>query len=223
MSATPRTPDELLRAFPFFAGIDAAMHADLVARATVRAYAKGETLFLDGEPCKGLFIVQSGSVKVYKLNEAGREQIIHIQRAGDPVAELPLFDNQPYPASAAALEDARLVFIARATFEEILASHPPLCRAVITALGMRLRKMVGLVEDLSLRQVRQRLARFLLQESRGREAFLLTQTNEELAARLGSVRDVISRTLSSLQADNLIQLTGRHVRILDREGLEAAS
>ena len=92
---------------------------------------------------------------------------------------------------------------------------------MITALAQRLRKMVELVETLSLRGVRQRLARLLLEEANNSPVFQLEFTNEELAARLGSVRDVISRTLSALQADALIRLTGRRVEMLDREGLEA--
>ncbi len=216
---TPKTPAELLRNFPFFAGLDEQTYAELLAGARTRRYAKGETIFLDGEPCKGLFFVQSGTVKIYKISEAGREQIIHIQRAGDALAELPLFDNGPYPAAAAAMEDSSVLFIPKAAFDDLLARRPQLCRAVIAALAKRLRNMVELVENLSLRGVRQRLARLLLEEAKGRRTFHLSFTNEELAARLGSVRDVISRTLSALQADGLIRLAGRQVEILDHERL----
>ena len=168
--------------------------------------------------CKGLFLVQSGTIKIYKVSEAGREQIIHIQRAGDAVAELPLF-NGPYPAAAAAMEDASVLFLPKAAFHNILERRPQLSRAVIAALAKRLRNMVELVENLSLRGVRQRLARLLLEEAHGQREFTLHFTNEELAAQLGSVRDVISRTMSGLQADALIRLTGRRVEILDAEGL----
>lgn len=220
--ATPfKSPGELVRAFPFFAGLDEATYAELLAGAQTRRYARGEALFFDGEPCKGLFLVQSGTIKIYKLSEAGREQIIHIQRAGDAVAELPLFDNGPYPASASALEDSVVLFFPKAAFHNMLERRPQLSRAVIAALAKRLRKMVELVENLSLHGVRQRLARLLLEEANGRRAFHLQFTNEELAARLGSVRDVTSRTLSGLQADQLIRLTGRQVEILDAEGLAA--
>lgn len=146
---TPKTPAELLRNFPFFAGLDEQTYAELLAGARTRRYAKGETIFLDGEPCKGLFFVQSGTVKIYKISEAGREQIIHIQRAGDALAELPLFDNGPYPAAAAAMEDSSVLFIPKAAFDDLLARRPQLCRAVIAALAKRLRNMVELVENLS--------------------------------------------------------------------------
>jgi CRP/FNR family transcriptional regulator len=223
MTTPERTPRDLVRGFPFFAGLDDATYDALQAVGITHRYAKGETLFHEGETAKGLFLVQSGTIKIFKLNESGREQILALQRAGDSVAEVPLFDNGPYPASAAALEDAMVLVIPRTAFQQLLAQHPQLCQAVITALAQRLRKLVGLVEDLSLRQVRQRLARLLLEESAGRDAFRLAATNEELAARLGSVRDVISRTLSGLQNDDLIRLTGRQVVIADREGLMAAA
>ena len=190
-----------------------------MAAGTLRRYAKGETLFHEGEPGKGLFFVQSGVVKVYKLSESGREQILAVQRPGDSIAELPVFDHGPYPAGAAAMEDAVVLFIPTGAFQDLLARHPSLCQAVIRALAQRLRKMVNLVEDLSLRGVRQRLARLLLEESGGQRTFPLAFTNEELAARLGSVRDVVSRTLSALQADGLIRLKGRQVELLARETL----
>ncbi|HOF89066.1 MAG TPA: Crp/Fnr family transcriptional regulator, partial [Armatimonadota bacterium] len=167
MVTRTKSPCELVREFPFFAGLDPAIYDVLLARGLTRRYAKGEMLFLDGEPCKGLFFVQSGMVKIFKLNENGREQILAVQRPGDSVAELPVFDDGPYPASAAAMEDAEVLFIPAAAFHELLTQYPQLCHAVITALGRRLRTLVGLVEDLSLRQVRQRLARLLLEESAG--------------------------------------------------------
>ncbi|HEX2948622.1 MAG TPA: Crp/Fnr family transcriptional regulator [Armatimonadota bacterium] len=215
MTAPKKTPSELVHTFPFFAGVDEATYDALISLGQTRFYDKDEVLFLDGEPCKGLFLVQSGTIKIFKVAENGREQILALQRPGDSVAEVPLFDNGPYPASASALEDSAVLFIPKDAFQRMLLQRPQLAQAIIRALAQRLRKMVTLVEDLSLRQVRQRLARFILAEAAGRASFQLALTNDELAARLGSVRDVISRTLSSLQADGLIRLQGRQVDILD--------
>lgn len=220
MAAGAKAPAELVRNFPFFAGVDDATYDALLAGGQVRHYAKGETLFQDGEPGKGLFLVQSGVVKVFKLAESGREQILTLARAGDSVAELPLFDGGPYPAFAAAMEDADVLFLPASVFNALMEKRPQLARAVITALAQRMRKLVRLVEDLSLRQVRQRLARLLRDEAAGHRSFQLTFTNEEIAARLGSVRDVISRTLSALQHDCLIRLDGRRVDILDPRALD---
>jgi CRP/FNR family transcriptional regulator len=209
-----------VREFPIFAGLDDETCAELFANGTTRRYAKGEILFLEGDPSKGLFLIRSGLVKIFKESESGREQILALLRAGDSVAELPLFDNAAYPASAAAMDNSILLFIPKDRFDDLLAKRPQLSKALISALSRRMRTLVELIADLSLRQVRQRLARFVLEEAGAHDSFHLKLTNEELAARLGSVRDVISRTLSGLQADNRIRLNGRHLEIVDRTALE---
>lgn len=219
MTTRMKTPGELVRAFPFFAGLDDAIYDEILAIGATRQYRKDEMLFLDGDPCRGLFLVQAGMIKIYKLNESGREQILAVQRPGDAVAEVPLFDGGPYPANAAAMEDSTILFIPKDAFNALLDRRPQLSRSIITALAKRLRTLVRLVEDLSLRQVRQRLARLLLEEAAGRTAFQLPFTNEELAARLGSVRDVISRTLNSLVNDEFITVKGRFIEINDAEAL----
>jgi CRP/FNR family transcriptional regulator, dissimilatory nitrate respiration regulator len=220
-----KSPCHLAKEFSLFANLDEAGCSQVTAYGRVQKYRKGQLLFQEGEPAKGLFLIRSGAVKIFKESESGREQILSILRTGDSVAELPLFDNQPYPASAAAQEDTNLLFIPRAAFEELLGRNPKLAPAVIGALAKRMRTLVELIADLSLRQVRQRLARYLLEEaSRQGGKFRLELTNEELAARLGSVRDVISRTLSGLQNDGLILVQGRTIEILDGKklGEEAA-
>lgn len=217
--AQTKTPRDLVHEFPFFAGLDEQTYDELLAGSTSRRVEKGETLFLDGEPCRGMFLVQSGVIKIYKLSESGKEQILTLAKPGDAVAELPMFDGGAYPASAGAMEDSVVLFVPATLFNRLLENRPQLSRSVITALAKRLRKLVGLVEDLSLRHVRERLARLLLEEAGGKLVFHLTFTNEELAARLGSVRDVISRTMSALQAEGLIRLEGRRVEILSPRGL----
>ena len=214
-----KTPRDLVHAFPFFAGLDEQTYDELLAGSLSRRVEKGETLFLDGERCRGMFLVQSGVIKIYKLSESGKEQILTLARAGDAVAELPLFDGGDYPASAGALEDSVVLFVPATLVNELLERNPQLCRSVISALAKRLRKLVCLVEDLSLRHVRERLARLLLEEAGGKLVFHLAFTNEELAARLGSVRDVISRTMSGLQGEGLIRLEGRRVEIISPRGL----
>ena len=209
-----KTPAELLRAFPFFTGLDDGTYAELLAGAQERHYAREESLFHEGDAAGELFLVQAGLIKIYSLSESGREQIVELQRPGDSVAELPLFDNCPYPASAAAMEPSEVLFIPKRVFLDVLAHRPELAQSVIAALARRMRKLVMLIQ-------RQRLARLLLEESAGRTVFPLSFTNDELAARLGSVRDVISRTLSALQSANLIRLQGRQVEILDFAGLDA--
>ncbi len=192
----------------------------LLAKSFFRKYDKGIDLFIEGEDAHGLFLLRSGIVKIYKIGENGREQIVHLAYPGDSVAELPLFDGGPYPSSAAALESAEVLYIPRQFFIDIMDARPELYKQIVKTLAKRMRKLVELVEDLSLRQVKQRLARLILKESKGRTAFILPFTNDEIAARLGSVRDVISRTFTALQNDNLITLSGRHLSIINKTELE---
>lgn len=210
---------ELVHEFPFFAGLDEQSYAEILALGKIRNYSRDELLFLQDEPSKGLFLIQSGTVKIFKLSESGREQVIAVHHPGESVAEVPLFDEGPYPASASAMGDSQLLFIPKADFHRLLEKNPRLSRAIIAVLARRLRKMVALVEDLSLRQLRERLGRFLLENAAGETVFQLKLTNDEIASRLGSVRDVVSRTLGSLQADGLIRLQGRRVEIIDAERL----
>ena len=218
MASERRNPCELARDFPIFADLTRCASA-LLSRGTIQHYHKGQPLFDEGDACRGLFLIQSGAVKIYKLSESGREQILAILRAGDSVAELPLFDRAPYPASAAALEPTTILVIPLHRFDAEMERNPRLALAIIRTLARRMRTLVDLIADLSLRQVRQRLARLLLEESGGRAEFRLEFTNEELAARLGSVRDVISRTLSGLQNDGLIRVQGRRISLLDPDAL----
>src|SRR5690606_35221150 len=119
---------------------------EAVARRTViRNVSRGTLLFRGGEPCQGLYVVLEGSVRVYRSNSEGREQVLHVQGPGQPLAEVPLMDGGPYPASARALEDSRVLFLPRSEFEWLYHNHPEIADAVIRELGRRLRRMVRLV------------------------------------------------------------------------------
>ncbi|MFI5176452.1 MAG: Crp/Fnr family transcriptional regulator, partial [Terriglobia bacterium] len=149
------------------------------------------------------------------------------QLPGTPVAELPLFDGGRYPATAQCVEDSELLFIARRDFESLVRQHPELALAVIRSLGQRLRKMVTLVEELSLKEVSQRIARRLvtLAEARGRKTpagleIELPFSQQEFAAQMGTVRELVSRTLGRFQSEELIAVDGRHITIRSFEALE---
>jgi CRP-like cAMP-binding protein len=187
---------------------------------TVRRYTRGEPLFMQGEPAQGLFVVVRGSVRVYQIGASGREHVLAVERPGSSVAELPLFDGGPYPAYAEAAEESLLFTVGSERFAELLRDHPEVARQVIRALAHRLRRLVQTVEGLALKEVRQRAAAMLLQlaEEHGSE-FTLPASNEQIAAQLGTAREVISRALHGFAHDGLIDLDGRRVRVLDVEGL----
>jgi CRP-like cAMP-binding protein len=188
-----------------------------VARLCVeKVYMRGAPIFLEGDPPQGLLVVREGAVKIYKTGDSGREQILEIEGSGRAVAELPLFDGHPYPASCAAVHDSVLLLVRAKDFQELLGRHPDLSRAIIASLAHRLRRMVMLVQELSLRDVRQRLVDLFDEMAKGGGSFELGLSHQELAARIGTVREIVSRTLSKLVQEGVIRVDGKTVTLLER-------
>ena len=209
-----------------FGELDEQSLSALAVRAIERRYARDEVLFLAGEEARGLYVIVSGSVRAFRESVDGREQVIHVERAGATVAELPVFDDGPYPSTVAAEEATTVLFIDKRDVRRLSLEHPEIALAALKVLAGRLRRCAELVEALSLREVGQRLARFLLAEARAGGApaagglqVELSHTNQQIAARVGSVREVVSRALTRLQHDGLIRLEGRRLTIPDEKAL----
>lgn len=213
---------ETLAAVPIFRGVPSDVQDEILRLCVEKTYARGESVFVQDEPPSGLFVVWRGAVKIYKVGASGREQILEIEGPGRSVAELPLFDGLPYPASCAALEDTILLYLPAKTFHRLVATHPPLARAVIASLSKRLRHMVGLVEEISLKAVRERLAGLLTEWSAGGDSFDLPLNNQEIASRIGTVREIVSRTFARMAHEGVLRIDGRRVTVLDPERLAGA-
>jgi CRP/FNR family transcriptional regulator len=173
-------------------------------------------------------VVASGSVRIYKSSSAGREQVLSIEGPGSSIAELPVFDGGSYPASAAAVDRAALLFISKQDFQALCLTHPEVALKVLRVVGARLRRLVGIIEELSFTTVRHRLASFLLRlaHTEGQRTTAGVEVNlpanhQELAAEVGTVRELISRNLSRLQAEGVLKIDGRNVIIRDLNRLEA--
>lgn len=197
----------------------------LAQRAVERRFAPEEMLFWEGEPCAGIFLIVEGSVKIFKTSASGREMMLALETAPSTVAELPLFDGGPYPASVRAVGPVVSMFINKSDFQQVCRQYPDVALKVLAVVGHRLRHLVGVVEAMTFGSVTQRLARLLLDASRsaGTNEFELPLTHQELASRLGTVREVVSRNLARFRAEGLIRLDGRQLRIEDRAGLERES
>src|SRR6266542_5976548 len=230
MCAMPLTPPQkqLLAKVPIFAGL-AAPEMDFLARHVVpRSYSAGQLIFTEGDPCSGLYVVASGSVRIFKTSPNGREQVLSIDGPGSSVAELPVFDGGGYPASASAVEDSTLLFVSKDGFQELCLAHPQVALKVLRVVGARLRRLVGIIEELSFTTVRHRLAAFLVRladREGGRPgsgiAITLPDNNQELASQIGTVRELVSRNLSRLQAEGLIEIDGRKLTIRDLDAIKA--
>jgi CRP/FNR family transcriptional regulator len=205
-----------------FANFSDAEVQALAQRAVEKRFAVDEMLFWEGEPCTGVFLIVQGSVKIFRTSPGGREVMLAIESAPSSVAELPLFDGGPYPASVRAVEPVVALFLNKHDFQQICRQYPDVALKVLAVVGKRLRHLVGLVESMTFGSVTQRLARLLLELARasGADTFDLPVTQQELASRLGTVREVVSRNMARFRSAGLIRLHDRQVEIVNRAGLE---
>jgi len=217
-----------LRRTAMFSALEDADLRILAERAVEIKLGRGELLFMEGDEARGLYCIVEGSVRAFRESLEGREQVIHVETAGATIAEVPVFDEGKYPSTVAGDEDSVLLFIDRRDVRRLCLEHPQIALAGLRLLAGRLRKCAALVEDLSLHEVDQRLAKFLAGEARARgtragaEIVLeMPLTNQQVAARIGSVREVVSRALARLQKNGLIIVDGRQITIPDEEALRS--
>src|SRR5215470_917653 len=210
-----------------FSGLSESELNFLGARVVPRQFSPGEIVFSEGEPCTGMYVVEAGHIRIFKSSVDGREQVLSIDGPGSSVAELPVFDGGNYPASVAAVDSATLLFVSKQDFQALCMAHPEVALKVLRVVGARLRRLVGIIEELSFTTVRHRLASFLLRQARregkpsnGGIKIELPSSNQEFAAQIGTVRELVSRNLSRLQAEGIIEIDGRNVLIRDLRALE---
>jgi CRP/FNR family transcriptional regulator, dissimilatory nitrate respiration regulator len=194
--------------------------ADIVVDQTLN---RGQTIFTDGEEASGFYVVITGKVKIFKLSPEGKEQILHIFGPGESFGEVPVFMGNHFPANAETLEKSRIFFFSRPDFISLIKRAPMLSMNMLAALSRRLRMLARLVEDLSLKEVPARLAAYLIylsEQNHGNDDLDLEITKGQLASLLGTIPETLSRIFAKLSSQELIQVQGRRLRILDREGLE---
>jgi CRP-like cAMP-binding protein len=208
--------------FPSFSGLDAAELDALARITTIQSYEAGEVIFLEREPCRGLYIVEEGWLKAVKTSLSGREQVIRFLGPGEECNEVGVFTDGVNQATLIALEPVQIRIVQREALINLLNEHPALAKVIIQNMAGRIMHLMDLIEDLSLRTVVARLARMFLDHSDGE---ILSRrrwsTQTEMAARLGTVPDVLNRALRSLADESLIEIERHQVRILDRAGLES--
>jgi CRP/FNR family transcriptional regulator len=218
--------EAILQKTPLFASLTEEEMRALAARTVRKQFQKDEQLFAEGDPCTGLYLVSTGRIRIFKLSPSGREQVLAIEGPGSSFAELPVFDGGNYPAAASALENTEVLFISRKDFQAFCREHPDVALKVIAVVGARLRRLVGIIEELSFTTVRQRLISTILrlaQASRLRSKegihIELTKSHQDLAAELGTVRELVSRNLSRLQAEGFLEVEGRQIVVKDLASL----
>jgi CRP-like cAMP-binding protein len=218
----------ILARVPIFAELTPPQLAFVTQRIVVKQYAAGELVFAEGDPCAGLYIIERGHVRIFKSSSGGREQVLSIDGPGSSVAELPVFDGGNYPASCSAVEEATLLLLRKQDFHALCLAHPEVALKVLRVVGTRLRRLVGIIEELSFTTVRRRLASYLFRLARqeGKRTadgieITLPANNQELAAQIGTVRELVSRNLSRLQHEGILTVDARSVVVRNLAALEA--
>jgi CRP-like cAMP-binding protein len=224
----PNTTLSILQKVAIFSGLSEPEFAFLTSRVVQKKFGEGELVFTEGEACVGLYVIESGHVRIFKSSAGGREQVLSIDGPGSSIAEVPVFDGGNYPASAQAVTPVTLLFFSKQDFRALCVQHPDVALKVLRVVGSRLRRLVGIIEELSFTTVRHRLAALLVRLAKsegttgsGGITFTLPVNNNELAAQIGTVRELVSRNMSRLQAEGLIVIDGRVIAVPDLKKLEA--
>ena len=199
-------------------------HLDEIENISVlKEYGRGETIFFEGDPGNGFYMVATGRIKIYKTSMSGKEQILHIFGPGEPFGEVPVFHGQPFPANAMALEKTSLIFFPRKAFVELVHTMPSLVMNMLAVLSMRLRRFATQIENLSLKEVPARLAGYLLylsEEQGSAKQVELQISKGQLASLLGTIPETLSRIFAKMSDEGLIRVEGKKIILLDRKGLE---
>ncbi|TAN62403.1 Crp/Fnr family transcriptional regulator [bacterium] len=191
--------------------------------AAIKRYPKEALIFSEGDPALGFYIIAQGRVKIYKLSAQGKEYIMHIaDRPGDTIAEVTVFSGEDYPAFAQAITDCALLFIPKSGFLSILKEYPEIGMRMLGALAARQRKFADIIEDLSLRDVLSRLSRHILNLSEKKQSntFELDMRKSELALKLATIPETLSRNLRKLKTRKIISLKENKITILNKETLQ---
>ena len=215
-----------LRSCQLFAGLPPADLEKIAAITVVKAVEKGAYLFREGDPSRGFYVVQRGTVNVHRVNAAGKEQIIHVFRKGDSFAEMTLTSDKGYPADARAMESSQVLLVQKAGILALMQRQPELALRMLGSMSAHLRALVGQLEDLTLRDVETRLANWLIKrcpDPTGDQPVRieLTMTKRLLAAELGTVSETFSRTLAKFRGQKLITVKDKTVTILSPVRLNA--
>jgi CRP-like cAMP-binding protein len=198
----------------------------LLASTSLKKVGRGEQIFSEGIDATAFFIVVSGKVKIYKLSPDGKEYTLHIHGPGDLVAEAAIFDSMVYPASCLALEDTTLMRVSREGFLNLIRTHPELSLKMMSGYSKRLRQFVAKIEELSLKDIKSRLAGYLIENSsveNGVAVCHLSYSKKELSSLLGTIPETLSRALAFLKQRKLIIEKDNTIIIHDPEKLSAFS
>jgi CRP/FNR family transcriptional regulator, dissimilatory nitrate respiration regulator len=208
---------------PLFNGLSTRHIEQLASIVAQKSFKKGQIIFSEGEDASGFYIVLVGRVKVAKLAPDGKEQILHILGIQEPFGEVAVFTGERFPANAEAMEETKVLFLPRDAFVDLIRKEPSLSMNMLALLSQRLRRFSALIEGLSLKAVPARLASYLLylsNQEKGADSLQLDIPKAVLANLLGTIPETLSRILAKMSQERLLEVDGRHIRLVDRTRLE---
>jgi len=205
---------KVLKGNEYFDELPETILKDIAEHMHLREFQRGDVLFWEGDPCDGLHIIEYGSAKIFKLSPQGRQYIVRILQEGDTFSEVPAFDEGTNPVNVEALETCRVWVINNQKLHELIMEHPVFAQKVLVNFGKMLRGMVRMVSEMAFYQVTHRLARLIAELPQEKSAPHWTQ--EQLAARLGTVREVVARSMKELERSGAIKVEDRRIQIADR-------
>ena len=205
---------KVLRENEYFDDLTEIILKEVADRMHLREYQRGDVLFWEGDPCDGLYIVEQGSAKIFRLSPQGRQYIVRVLQEGDTFAEVPAFDEGTNPVNVEALETCQVWVINSQKLHELVMAHPAFAQKVLVNFGRMLRGMVRMVSEMAFYQVTHRLARLISELPQEKSAPHWTQ--EQLAARLGTVREVVARSLKELERSGAIKMEDRRIQVADQ-------
>jgi CRP/FNR family transcriptional regulator len=214
---------DVLSSTPLFGGLPEEQLKELELIAIENRCNKGEIIFSEGDEGNGFYVVVAGMVKIFKVSVEGKEHILHVFGSGEPFGEVPVFAGQKFPASAEAITQAHLLFFPRTSFVDLISRSPSLALSMLSLLSMRLRQFTVQIEHLSLKEIPGRVAAYLVylaEEQENDDYVDLKISKGQLASLLGTIPETLSRILARMSDQDLIEVKGRRIRLLNRPGLE---
>ena len=217
---------QILRKSLLFAGLDEEHLLQVASISHKKSFVKGETLFAEGEPATGFYLLAKGGIKLCKISPDGREKVLHFVHPGETFAEAAFFGDGRYPAEARGVEAGELLMLPKAGFMGLLERNPRFSLNLIVSLSLLLRRFTRQIEELSFAEVPNRLATYLLELAgrkstsyQGKSYIDLDMKKGELASRLGTVSETLSRAFRKLKEENVLEVDGSRVVVLDMQAL----
>jgi CRP/FNR family transcriptional regulator len=213
----------IISTIPLFHGLPEDQIVAIKKIAVEKKINKGEIIFSEGDEGEGFFVIAEGRVKIFIVSTEGKEQILHIFGPGQPFGEVPVFAGQKFPANAQAIDKTRVLFFARASIVNLISANPSLALNMLAIMSKKLRQFAVQIENLSLKEMPARLASYLifLADEQNRDDLVSLKISKgQLASTLGTIPETLSRAFAKLSGQNLINVDGKKITLLDRRGLE---